>query len=151
MFVLLGVRLFGTRNGSGFVRLATRYAFSTTMLSFGAGLWMSFGGGSTSGAANILLLHAVGFHGLQAVPIVALASGWAGLAASAARRDIHLAGLTWLGACMAIAMQTALGRPLLEASMLPVVTLLLLLSWGVVFLRSAFSWLGATSTAVAPG
>lgn len=143
LFVLLGVRIFHTPGAVDGIRLATRYAFSATMLAFGAGLWMSFGGGSTSGEANILLLHAAGFHGLQAVPIVALASGWAGRAATAARRDIHLAGLAWLGVCVAIAAETAFGRPVLEVSVLPVVTLLLLLAWMAVFLRSAISWLDA--------
>ena len=150
LFVVLTVRIFRTRNGSDSLLLATRYAFSATMLAFGAGFWMSFGG-PTIGTASILPLHAVGFHGLQAVPIVALASGWAGLAVSGARRCIHLAGLTWLGACMTIAMQTALGRPLLEASALPVVTMLLLLGWGVAFLRSTFFWLRTRSAAGATG
>ena len=151
LFVILAVRIFRTPNGSDSLSLATRYAFSCMMLAFGAGFWMSFVGGPTTGAANILPLHAVGFHGLQAVPVVALASGWAGLAANSARRCVHLAGLTWLEACMTIAIQTVLGRPLLEVSALPVVTMLLLLSWGVVFLISAFSWLGAKSAAVATG
>ena len=107
LLVILAVGIFRTRNGPDSLLLATRYAFSATMLAFGAGFWMSFGG-PTIGAANIPPLHAVGFHGLQAVPVVALASGWAGLAAGAGRRRIHLAGLTWLGACLTIAIQTGL-------------------------------------------
>lgn len=68
LFVILAVRIFRTRNGSDSLLLATRYAFSATMLAFGAGFWMSFGGGPTIGAANILPLHAIGFHGLQGFP-----------------------------------------------------------------------------------
>jgi hypothetical protein len=149
LFVMLAARLFSRQSGSDLLFLATRYAFACTILAFGAGLWMSLIGGPSSGAASILPLHAVGFHGLQAVPAVALAAAWAGLADRAARRWIHLAGLAWLGACVTITVQTAVGRPLLEASMLPVVTLLLLLGWGVVFLRAASSWLAAQPSAVA--
>jgi hypothetical protein len=43
------------------------------MFAFAGGLWMIVIQGRKTGVAgNILPLHAAGFHGLQAVPIVAI-------------------------------------------------------------------------------
>jgi hypothetical protein len=81
-------------------------------------------------AGNLLVLHAAGFHGLQAGPIVALLLRWAHTAVSVARRWVHLAGLVWLGACLAIAWQSGSGRAIVELSVSTAAAALCLLAFG---------------------
>jgi hypothetical protein len=118
-FLILVRRLFGRRTaieGSPLL-LAMRYGCAAVMLAFVAGFWMSAVGGPRVGAAgNLLPLHAAGFHGLQAVPVVALLLDWSRAPAKDARRWVHAAGIAWLCACASIAWQTALGGSVLEAS-----------------------------------
>jgi hypothetical protein len=54
------------------LRLALRYGTVTMLFAFGIGVVMSMVGTRYIGAGNMMTLHAVGFHGLQAVPLVAL-------------------------------------------------------------------------------
>jgi hypothetical protein len=96
------------------LRLAVRYGALASVVAFGIGDVMSAVGGRTLGdAGNLLPLHAAGFHGLQAVPLVALLLVWAQAPADTARRSTHLAGGAWLLACIAIAAQSLGGRALL--------------------------------------
>jgi hypothetical protein len=57
------------------LRLALRYGAVTTLYAFGIGIVMSVLGTRYIGAGNMMTLHAAGFHGLQAVPLVALLAG----------------------------------------------------------------------------
>jgi hypothetical protein len=57
------------------LRLALRYGMVATLYAFGIGIVMSVLGTRYIGAGNMMMLHAAGFHGLQAVPIVALLAG----------------------------------------------------------------------------
>jgi hypothetical protein len=103
---------------------------------------MSFAGGPISGAAgNILALHAVAFHGLQAVPLIALFLSWAGESETQGRRWVQIAGLMWFTACIVIAVQTYLGQSLFEFSILPLLTISFLLIWGFIAVRSTYLWL----------
>ncbi len=142
LFIILAVKIFRNKTTANpLLLLATRYAFATTIIAFAAGEWMSTAGGPTSGAAgNILALHAIGFHGLQAVPLLALFLSWAGEAGRAGGR-IQLAGLMWVGACLAIAVQTYLGQSLFEFSILPLLTTAFLLIWGFIAVRASYFWL----------
>ena len=87
------------------VTVAVRYGSVASLLGFGVGLWMGmvYQGRYVPEAGNLLFVHAVGFHGLQAVPLLALMLGWAHTPERVARRRVHIAGLCWLGACIAIA------------------------------------------------
>ncbi len=142
LFIILAVKIFRNRSASNPLLLsATRYAFSATIIAFAAGQWMSAAGGPLYGATgNIMPLHAVGFHGLQAIPLLALFLSWAGQAERSGRW-IQVAGLMWVGACITIAVQTMLGQYLLEFSLFPLLTTAFLLVWGLVAVRSAYLWL----------
>ncbi|HEX2211554.1 MAG TPA: hypothetical protein VHG93_27960, partial [Longimicrobium sp.] len=118
-FVILAAKVLIRRaqGAQGPLLLSLRYAALGTMGAFAAGFWMSAAQGSRTGAeGSILPLHAIGFHGLQALPLVAILLAWAGVEAHRARPWVHAAGVAWLAACAAIAWQTAQGRSVLEMS-----------------------------------
>jgi hypothetical protein len=56
-------------------------------------------------------IHAAGFHGLQALPLVALLLGWSSLTTEAARTWIHIAGSAWLLFCLGLILQPLAGLP----------------------------------------
>ncbi|MBC7790013.1 MAG: hypothetical protein H7Z74_08700 [Anaerolineae bacterium] len=88
-FIVLAVKLFrGPAPGRDPLLLfGMRYGSATTMLGFGAGLWMSAVQSRLTGeGGNILPLHAPGFHGLQAVPLIALLLNRSSLTPSSAER-----------------------------------------------------------------
>jgi len=137
---------------------AVRYGCAAAFAGFAAGFWLSANQGAGVGAAgNILPLHAAGFHGLQAVPLVALLSAWAGEAGTAARRRVHTAGAAWLGLCAALTWQTAAGRSLAEPSAAMAAAALCLLVWLASAAAAALAWRRAgfavppTQTAAAAG
>ncbi|HEU0013529.1 MAG TPA: ABA4-like family protein, partial [Longimicrobium sp.] len=106
LFLVLAVKIArrAVDGADGPLLLAVRYASVATVGAFAAGIWMSMANGSEVGdGASILPLHAIGFHALQAVPLVALMLAWAGASAVLARRWVHAAGIAWLAACAAIA------------------------------------------------
>jgi hypothetical protein len=142
-FVILAWKVLARRmDGSdGPLLLSIRYAALATMGAFAAGGWMSATQGARSGEASILPLHAIGFHGLQALPLVAILLTWAGMEAHRARPWIHAAGAAWLIACAAIAWQTAQGRPVLELTPAMGIAAGALLAWGVVAALAARTWL----------
>ena len=124
--------------------LAIRYAGVAVFGAFAAGFWMSAAQGSRTGAeGSILPLHAIGFHGMQALPLVASLLTWAGVAAHRARPWIHTAGIAWLAACAAIAWQTAQGRSVLELAPANGIAAGALLAWAVVAVLAARTWLRA--------
>lgn len=142
-FLVLGARFFRRRAtlASPLLALGVRYGCAATIMAFAAGLWMSAIQGRHFGTAgNVLPLHAAGFHGLQAVPLVALLLGWTDVSVEAARRWVHLAGFAWLGWCAAIAWQTGLGRSVREFAPATGIALALLLAWAVVVAWAALAW-----------
>jgi hypothetical protein len=121
--------------------VAIRYACAASGLAMAAGLWMSVNQGSEVGSAgSILPLHAVGFHGLQALPLVALLFNWSRTPSEAARRWTHAAGLAWVAACLSIAWQTAAGRSVLEVGPATLLTAALLAVWAACAARAALAW-----------
>ena len=86
LFILMAARFFrrDRDDADSAVLLAIKYGCATALGAFAAGIWMSVNAGRQTGATgNILPLHALGFHGLQAVPLVALLLIWAGYGCSA--------------------------------------------------------------------
>lgn len=121
--------------------VAIRYACAASGLAMAAGMWMSVNQGSEVGAGgSILPLHALGFHSLQALPLVALLFAWSRTPAETGRRWTHAAGLAWVGACLAIAWQTAAGRSVLEVSPATLSGAALLLVWLACAVRAALAW-----------
>ena len=149
-FAVLAWKILARRmdGADGPLLLSLRYAGAATFGAFAAGIWMSAVQGSRAGdAGSILPLHALGFHGLQALPLIAILLAWTGVSTARARPWIHAAGAAWLAACAAVAWQTAQGRPPLELSAANGIAAGALAAWAVVAVLALRTWLrGAGDT-----
>lgn len=149
LFIIMAVRFFrrGRPDADSPLLLAIRYGSAAAIGAFIAGIWMSVVGGRTTGAAgNILPLHALGFHGLQAVPLIALLLLWSGYDSRETRKWVHATGIVWVAACAAVAWQTIAGRSVSEVSAAPLVTALLLAVWGGIGLFAFWRWAATPAT-----
>jgi hypothetical protein len=154
VFAILFVKIL--RNGAASIAppllLAIRYGCAATVFGFATGFLMSAVSGSRYGAAgNILPLHALGFHSLQALPLVALFFLWSDVDSARARRWVHVAALAWIGACLAVAWQMLAGRSPLEVATPTLLAAALLGVWLVALGWGAYAWLvraraGTTAT-----
>lgn len=113
LFAVLAVRLFTHRGAvNAPLTVSLRYACVGGLAAMGVGVWMSVNAGPRIGAGDLLPLHAAGFHALQAIPVIALLTGWA--ASPDAGRVTHLAGVGWLIGCAGLAWHIGTGHGLLE-------------------------------------
>ncbi|MBB3112227.1 hypothetical protein FHS18_004313 [Paenibacillus phyllosphaerae] len=123
--------------------LSARYAIIAILLSFAAGIWISMNTGRFTGSGgNIIWLHGLGFHALQAIPIVAWLTKSTALPLAIRQRYVHITGVLYIAGLLAIGWQTVLGQPILEWSMLPISAgLCFLVSFGsgMMTLRQALS------------
>ena len=114
LFVVLTGRFFGDDvlpDHPG-LRRSLRYGATASYLAFFVGILMSgLSGRVINEGGDLIAIHAAGFHGLQAVPLVALLLGWSRLPQSAALRWVDIAGAGWLVFCFALLLQALLGRP----------------------------------------
>jgi len=144
LFCILAVKLVrrGVEGRDGIILLGIRYAITATMVAFAAGIWMSAMAGRRVGVSgNILPLHAIGFHGLQTVPLVGWLLSRSSLADHDARRWVHLAGAVWIAACLAVAWRTVEGQPVTEVSIATTLAALFVLAWGLITIRAALAWM----------
>ncbi|NBC71732.1 hypothetical protein [Paenibacillus sacheonensis] len=101
--------------------VGVRYAMFAVIVSFAAGIWISSNQGRFIGAeGNIIWLHGLGFHALQAVPLVAWLVERTDEKPSPRRSLIHMAGIAYLLGLVAIGWQTLNGHALMEGSILPI-------------------------------
>ena len=128
------------------LRLAVRYAAAACLVSFGVGIWMSIFQGRLVGAeGNLLPIHAAGFHGLQAIPLVSLLLVWSGAGEDVSRRWVHVAGIAWAGFCGAILWQAATGGGPLEVGPATVATLIFFGGWALAALVAVRAWVQPTT------
>jgi len=142
MFIVLAVKIW-RRPLAGpnvLLLLAIRYASIVTVMGFFSGFWMgALQGRHVGPAGNILPLHALCFHAIQAVPLVALFLSRSNLPDAHSRLWIHLAGLTWLGTCVAVGWQTAMGRPLSQVSWTMIAAYGLAMLWAICLAKAVLS------------
>lgn len=122
-YVYMGARFFGSRPYKlrPEMTLGVRYAMIAVVVSFAAGIWISVNQGRYTGAhGNIIWLHGLGFHALQAVPFVAWLTERTSLPARTRRRLIHAVGITFLLGLAAVGWQTWNGDAILQWSALPI-------------------------------
>ena len=149
LFIIMALRFFrrGRPDADSPVILAIRYGTAAAMGAFIAGIWMSVIQGRTTGAAgNILPLHALGFHGLQAVPLIALLLLWSGYGTHETKKWVHATGIVWVAACAAVAWQTIAGRTVSEISAAPLATAFLLAVWIGIGLFAFWRWASTPAT-----
>jgi hypothetical protein len=147
-FGVLGVKNFRIRPSP--VVVAIRYGVIASAIGFGVGIWMSLvtNGRVAPEAGNLLVPHAVGFHGLQAIPIVALLLHWSAASRSAVRTMVHLAGLAWLAACTALTWQAGSGHATFELTLATATAVLCFTVFALTALIAAQMWMGFTATPV---
>ncbi|MBS4196263.1 hypothetical protein KHA97_14440 [Bacillus sp. FJAT-49870] len=113
-----------------FLTLSIRYAFLSTMVSFAAGICMSVLQSRYTGAAgNFIVLHGLGFHALQTLPILGWLTEKAKIDSKRARVLIHVGSVSWMISILLIGIQTFLGRTIFEMSVLPILAVIALLGW----------------------
>jgi hypothetical protein len=87
-----------------------RYSMIAVMLSLAAGIWISVNEGRLTGLhGNIIWLHGLGFHALQAVPFVAWLTVRKSLNKLTSHTFIHITGIAFVLGLLAIGWQTYLG------------------------------------------
>lgn len=114
MFAILVRRFFRPDTLADYpaLRLGIRYGVAAIVFAFGSGIVMTvLGTRVVMGTGTLMPLHAAGFHGIQAVPGVALLLGWSRWPASAKHRLTHAAGLAWLALCGGLFWQALAGLP----------------------------------------
>lgn len=139
LFVVLGLRFFrdDVLRERPLLRAGIRYGVVAVWVSFAVGVVMSIIGGRVIGNdGDLMLTHALGVHGIQTVPLVALLIIWAGHSAHRAPW-LHAAGIGWLTACAATLINAALGNAPSDLSILMVVALAGLVTWLVTTGRAA--------------
>jgi hypothetical protein len=100
--------------------LAIRYAMLSIMVAFAGGISISVNGGRFVGAeGNLIWLHGMGFHAIQALPIIGALAAGSALPSAFRSKLIHVAGIAFFLGLLAMGWQTLLGRPLLEWTALP--------------------------------
>ncbi len=145
LFLVLAWRFF--RSEATPLGLAVRYATVACSVAFAIGIWMSVFLSRMVGAeGNLLPLHAAGFHGLQAVPLVALLLVWGRVGQDGARRWVHIAGIAWSGFCGAILWQAAAGQGPAELSLAMLATLVFFAGWGVAACVALRAWIQPAPT-----
>jgi len=154
LFLIMAARFFrrDRADAGSPVLLAIRYACIGAIGGFVAGIWMSVINSRHTGVSgNILPLHALAFHGLQAVPLVALLLTWAGATTEEARKWVHVTGIAWIVACAAVALQTIEGRSIFDVSAAIMVSVFVLIVWGACALFAFWRWVSASTPPESPG
>jgi hypothetical protein len=96
-----------------------RYSMIAVMLSFAAGIWISVNEGRFTGLyGNIIWLHGLGFHALQAVPFVAWLTERKSHNKLTRHTFIHLTGIAFIIGLVAIGWQTYLGYSIFHLSVM---------------------------------
>jgi hypothetical protein len=142
LFVILGLRFFRSDvlADRPVLRLGIRYGVAAVWLSFAVGIVMSFNSGRDIGEdGNLLLSHALGVHGLEAIPVVALLVA-AAHTTPPATTWLHVAGIGWLAACTAALVQALLGDPPLETSLLTTLIVAGLALWAAGASQTLLTW-----------
>lgn len=123
------------------LRLAVRYAAGTCVLSFAVGIGMSLQQGRMVGdEGNLLLVHAAGFHGLQAIPLVALFRFRGSASDAKVLRWVHVAGIAWTGLCVSLLVQAGTGLAPFKVTPALVIALGFFSVWLVVACAAGRRW-----------
>jgi len=154
LFGILARRFFrdDVLSDHGALRAGIRYGTAAIAFAFGTGIAMSIlSTRIVAETGNLMPLHAAGFHGLQAVPLVALLAGSA-LDAPAQARLTHAAGGGWLLLCFGLLLQALAGDAVTSLSLGTFVAFAGAGTWTVCLVLSGWAYVRARQTggAIAP-
>ena len=117
--------------------LGIRYAFLSVFAANMAGIWMILlQDRLTQAGGNIIVLHGIGFHALQTLILPAWLLEKVHVRAGLKKWLIHSGSIAWMLSILLIGIQTALGQPVFELTLLPILAGLLLLIWFVTVIVS---------------
>ncbi|WP_274653553.1 hypothetical protein [Paenibacillus humicola] len=112
------------------VALGIRYAFLSLLFAFAAGTWMIIMQSRYTGmSGNLIVLHGLSFHALQALPLLGWLPERALTGVKTARLRLHIGGIAWMAAMALLFVQTALGHTVFEWTALPVAAGVMLAVW----------------------
>lgn len=110
--------------------IGIRYAFLSVLIANLAGVWMILLQGRFTGdAGNLIVLHGMGFHSLQALIFPAWILDRVTLLNKSNLSLIHYGSLAWLLSLILMSIHTAMGRTVFEPTLLPIIIVILLLFW----------------------
>ncbi|SFH97774.1 MULTISPECIES: hypothetical protein [unclassified Bacillus (in: firmicutes)] len=142
--VLLAIPFYrkGQMNERPLLVLGIRYALFSTIIAFASGIWMiALQGRYTGEAGNLIVLHGLSFHALQALTLLGWVSERTYTCSRHALRRIHFGGFAWTLSIVLIGLQTALGRSVFELTLLPALSGTMLLIWLAIFVSAVFKML----------
>lgn len=125
------------------ILLSLRYACLSIMLAFISGIWMTILlDRVTPDGVNIMVLHFVGFHGYQAIPIIGWLVSKANLSSTVSKKIVHASGISWIIFTLALFVQSVLGYSIYQFSIILVIAGLALGIWAVLAIYSFIQYLG---------
>jgi hypothetical protein len=140
------------RSDYSLIVLAARYGAFSILIAIFAGIWMIIYAivAMTSGAPkpempSQMAIHFIGFHGLQAIPIIGwLAAYTTNLSAKKARMQIHIGGIAWLLVGISLFVQTAVGFHAFDFTGYLVIAMIAFIIWfyqvAISFIRIFNQW-----------
>ncbi|RZT15524.1 hypothetical protein [Fictibacillus sp. BK138] len=136
-YIILAIKFYLNRNVHKYNLLMKGicYGMVSIMIGFASGIWMIMEQGRYSGATgDILWLHGLSFHGLQAIPLLALFIMKSKIIVKNKIRLIHIGGISWCLALVILGNQTFLGKSIFEPSVHSVALTFILFLWVTIFL-----------------
>jgi hypothetical protein len=111
--------------------LSVKYSCAAVLLGgILSGVWMSAEQGRWVGdSGNIMIIHFIGFHSLQTLPIIGWILDNSNAALDKAKKITHTAGISWLVLILFLFIQTAIGKSIYEPTIYLVIILLSLAVW----------------------
>jgi hypothetical protein len=139
LFIIFTVIIFRTKDKKNqLLLLSVKYScFAVFLGGILSGLWMSMEQGRWIGdEGNIMIIHFIGFHSLQTIPIIGWLLDHSSVRHLKAKKIIHVTGITWIMMILLLFIQTAIGKSIYDISIYLVFIVLFLLIWMISFLWS---------------
>ena len=151
LYVIFTVALFRSRVSRQTLLMGARYGMLAALVAVFGGVLMGtvFSGREVGNAGNLLVSHAVGFHGLQAVPLVAWLLERSNLSFGVAQRWAHLAGGSWLAFAVLTFTQAVLGHGPMDAGLVLYLSIAFAGVWLLALAFSSVAWARSRSVSVA--
>ncbi|MCH5585747.1 hypothetical protein MK805_12415 [Shimazuella sp. AN120528] len=138
LIIMFTVFVFRSKGENQLLLLSVKYSCIAGILGgILSGVWMSVIQGHSVGAeGNIMVIHFVGFHAYQAIPIIGWLLSLSTINRNQAYRVIHVSGVSWIILILMFFIQTAIGKSIFEFTIYISIAGLALFVWVGGFLWS---------------